>query len=61
MENNGISFIQLPLPVFVKLYPDIVSKLPPGLDLSDKNYIVRWRPGYCSIEFGYPEDDWLIS
>lgn len=58
---SKFKYFQLPLSIFLALYPDI--SVPSGIDLSDKNYIVRYIPlggGLFMSEIGYPEDEWKI-
>lgn len=55
------AYLQFPLPVFVKLFPQFAELLPPFFDFSDSNYIVRLDPANGRVEIGYTEDVWLID
>ena len=59
MENNN-TFVQMPLSMYLKLHPAFIKALPDELDLSDKNYVVRFRPGSPIVECGYLNDKWSI-
>ena len=61
-KKTGNDYIQMPLSVFIKAFPEIVWTLPPFIaDMAkfDKNYIVRIKDG--TFEFGYPGDKWRIG
>lgn len=62
--KSHISYMQLPLQVFVKTYPYTVQYLPAGLDLSDENYYVRFSLSGSGtpvmVELGYLSDNWKI-
>jgi len=60
-KKKPAAYLQFPLPVFVKLFPDIAKMLPPVFDLSDSEYIVRIDPANGRVEIGYTEDAWLID
>lgn len=55
-----MKYIEMPLKVFVKVFPGVLDELP-TLDylLNDDKYIVRYDG--ARIEFGYKEDAWLIA
>lgn len=57
--NDG--FLQFPLSVFVKMFPDVAEMLPPLVDFSDSNYVVRVDPANGRVEIGYVTDAWLID
>lgn len=54
-----IDYIELPLKIFLKRYPNFIFLLPPFIDLEDDNYIVRFKNGI--IELGYSSDDWTLK
>ena len=54
------SYIQLPLSMFRKLYPDKAEPFPRCLD-EDPHYIIRYDFVAGLIEIGYEEDNWLIQ
>lgn len=54
-----IDYIELPLKIFLKRYPNFIFLLPSFIDLEDDNYIVRFKNGI--IEFGYTSDDWTLK
>lgn len=58
-KNDG--FLQFPLPVFVKMFPEIIEMLPPLFDFSDSNYVVRVDPANGDVEIGHVTDAWLID
>lgn len=58
-KNDG--FLQFPLPVFVKMFPEVAEMLPPLFDFSDSNYVVRVDPANGRVEIGYATDAWLID
>lgn len=60
-KKKEASYLQFPLPVFVKLFPQFAELLPPFFDFSDSNYIVRLDPANGRVEIGYTEDAWLID
>lgn len=55
------AYLQFPLPVFVKMFPEFAKMFPPLFDFSDSNYIVRVDPANGLVEIGYTEDAWLID
>lgn len=60
-KKKEAAYLQFPLPVFVKLFPQFAELLPPVFDFSDSNYIVRFDPANGRVEIGYTEDAWLID
>jgi hypothetical protein len=58
-KNDG--FLQFPLPVFVKMFPEFAEMLPPLFDFSDSNYVVRVDPANGRVEIGHATDAWLID
>lgn len=60
-KKKESAYLQFPLPVFVKLFPQFAELLPPVFDFSDSNYIVRLDPANGRVEIGYTEDTWLID
>lgn len=60
-KKKDSAYLQFPLPVFVKLFPQFAELLPPVFDFSDSNYIVRLDPANGRVEIGYTEDAWLID
>ena len=60
-KKKESAYLQFPLPVFVKLFPQFAELLPPVFDFSDSNYIVRLDPANGRVEIGYTEDAWLID
>ncbi len=60
-KKKDAAYLQFPLPVFVKLFPQFAELLPPVFDFSDSNYIVRLDPANGRVEIGYTEDAWLID
>lgn len=60
-KKKSAAYLQFPLPVFVKLFPQFAELLPPVFDFSDSNYIVRLDPANGRVEIGYTEDAWLID
>ncbi len=60
-KKKEAAYLQFPLPVFVKLFPQFAELLPPVFDFSDSNYIVRLDPANGRVEIGYTEDAWLID
>lgn len=60
-KKKTAAYLQFPLPVFVKLFPEFAKSLPPLFDFSDSNYIVRVDPANGCVEIGYTEDAWLID
>lgn len=55
------AYLQFPLPVFVKMFPEFAKMFPPLFDFSDSNYIVRVDSANGRVEIGYTEDAWLID
>lgn len=60
-KKKSAAYLQFPLPVFVKLFPDFAKLLPPVFDFTDEKYIVRIDPANGRVEIGYTEDAWLID
>lgn len=60
-KKNTAAYLQFPLPVFVKMFPEFAKMLPPLFDFSDSNYIVRVDFANGRVEIGYTEDAWLID
>ena len=60
-KKKEAAYLQFPLPVLVKLFPQFAELLPPVFDFSDSNYIVRLDPANGRVEIGYTEDAWLID
>lgn len=60
-KKKEAAYLQFPLPVFVKLFPQFAELLPPVFDFSDSNYIVRLDPANGRVEIGYTDDAWLID
>lgn len=60
-KKKTSAYLQFPLPVFVKMFPEFAKMLPPLFDFSDGNYIVRVDPANGRVEIGYTEDAWLID
>ena len=60
-KKKEAAYLQFPMPVFVKLFPQFAELLPPVFDFSDSNYIVRLDPANGRVEIGYTEDVWLID
>lgn len=60
-KKKEAAYLQFPLPVFVKLFPQFAELLPPVFDFSDSNYIVRLDPANGRVEIGYTEDACLID
>lgn len=60
-KKKTAAYLQFPLPVFVKMFPEFAKMLPPLFDFSDSNYIVRVDTGNGRVEIGYTEDAWLID
>lgn len=60
-KKKEAAYLQFPLPVFVKLFPQFAELLPPVFDFSDSNYIVRLDPANGRVEISYTEDAWLID
>lgn len=54
-----MKFIEMPLQQFIQQFPSF--SLPPGIDKTDKNYIVRISPALGLLEFGYESDEWKIK
>ena len=54
-----INYIELPLKVFLKRFPQFYCMIPPVLDINDNDYIVRIKDG--KVEFGYASDNWVIK
>ena len=57
-KNDG--FLQFPLPVFVKMFPEFAEMLPPLFDFSDSNYVVRVDPANGRVEIGHARERRLI-
>lgn len=60
-KKKEAAYLQFPLPVFVKLFPQFAELLPPIFDFSDSNYIVRLDPANGRVEIRYTADAWLID
>lgn len=68
-SNYKTKYIQLPLAVFASRYPAqylamVSHRLIPPDALFDNRYIVRLQlssSGGFNVEFGYAEDEWIIS
>lgn len=60
-KKKTAAYLQFPLPVFVKMFPEFAKMLSPLFDFSDSRYIVRVDPANGRVEIGYTEDDWLID
>lgn len=59
-KKKTAAYLQFSLPAFVKMFPDVTKMLPPLLDFSDSNYIVRFVPENGRVEIGYIDDAWSI-
>jgi hypothetical protein len=60
-KKENVEYLQFPLQVFVKMFPEFAKMLPPVFDFSDSKYIVRVDPANGIVEIGYIEDYWLID
>ena len=60
-KKKTAAYLQFPLPVFVKIFPEFAKMLPPLFDFQDSRYIVRVDPANGRVEIGYTEDAWLID
>lgn len=60
-KKKTAAYLQFPLPVFVKMFPEFAKMLPPLFDFSYSNYIVRVDPANGLVEIGCTEDAWLID
>lgn len=58
-KNVNICYIELPLKVFLRRFPEF--PLPVDVDINDVDYVVRYGDvdGNSIVEFGYPSDEWI--
>lgn len=58
-KETKVRYIELPLKVFMRKFPELAQMIPPVFDVNDDNYIVRMKEG--RIEIGYTSDAWLTE